>query len=198
MSNAVFPDLPGVMITTSYTPLWKTIVQEAVSGKELRAALTAYPRWKIKLSFEFLRSGAEAELQQLVGFFNARRGRFDSFLFLDQLANSATAQTFGTGNATATQFQLVRDFGGFVEPVQNLNGTPQIFKAGTLQASPADYSLSATGLVTFTTAPGSGAALTWTGNYYQRVRFMQDEAEFGRFMRSLYEAKRIDLITEKL
>jgi hypothetical protein len=48
-----------------------------------------------------------------------------------------------------------------------------IKKAGVVQTNPANYSISATGLVTFTSRPGA-AALTWTGTYYWRVRFDQD------------------------
>jgi hypothetical protein len=128
MSNSVFPSLPGLTWGTTKTPEWKTIVQESVSGKELAASLMTYPRWTYTLSYEFLRSGAQTELQTLVGFFNARRGKFDDFLYTDPDDNAVTSQQFGTGDGTSTVFALVRTYGGFTEPVQNINGTPSVYK----------------------------------------------------------------------
>lgn len=122
MSNAVFPDLPGLDIKTRKTPIWSTQIQTAVSGKELRASLFSYPLYKFGVSFEVLRSGALGELETVVGFFNSRKGRFDSFLFTDPEDNSVTGQAFGDCDGVTTAFALVRAYGGHVEPVMNLNG----------------------------------------------------------------------------
>lgn len=197
MADEIFPDLPGLEIDVFHTPMWKTLVEEAVSGKELRAALTMYPRWQIRVSYSVLRSGAEAEFQAVVGFFNRHRGRWKSFLLLDPKASAETDCIFGVGDGTTRDFQLVRNLGGFVEPVQDVKGTPTIKKDAAVQASPGDYSINASGLVSFVTAPGDGAALTWSGEYYTRVRFQKDEIELHEFLRHLYELKRLDLITDK-
>lgn len=198
MSQAIFPSLPGLKWGTTKTPEWKTIIQESVSGKELAASLMTYPRWLYTLSYEFLRSGAELELQTLVGFFNARRGKFDDFLYLDPDDNSVTVQSFGAGDGVAVSFGLTRPYGGFVEPVQNLNGAPSIYINGVLKTVTTDYTISSIGVVTFAIAPASGAVLTWTGNYYWRVRFTQDTNEITNFMQGLYEAKKLSFRTVKL
>jgi uncharacterized protein (TIGR02217 family) len=198
MSDSVFPSLPGLTWGTTKTPEWKTIVQESVSGKELAASLMTYPRWTYTLSYEFLRSGAQAELQTLVGFFNARRGKFDDFLYTDPDDNAVTAQQFGTGDGTSTVFSLVRTYGGFTEPVQNLNSAPSIYVNGVLKTLTTDYTISSLGVVTFVNAPASSAALTWSGTYYWRVRFLQDSSEFTNFMQQLYSAKKISFKTVKL
>jgi uncharacterized protein (TIGR02217 family) len=198
MSNAVFPTLPGLTWNVRKEPTWKTKIQESVSGKELRAAWMSYPNWRFSLSYEVLRANALAELQSLVGFFNARAGAFDSFLYHDPDDNSVTNYQFGTGDGSTKDFQLVRSYGGFVEPVQNLNGSPSIYKAGVLQAPVSDYNLGATGIVSFVTAPANGAALTWTGNFYYRVRFAQDRAEFNQFLYQLWELKKLEFISVKL
>jgi hypothetical protein len=52
--------------------------------------------------------------------------------------------------------------------------------------------------VTFVIAPASSAALTWSGTYYWRVRFLQDSSEFTNFMQQLYSAKKISFKTVKL
>ena len=45
-----------------------------------------------------------------------------------------------------------------------------------------DYTLTTGGVVTFAVAPALGAVLTWTGGYYRRVRFDQDDLPFERIV----------------
>ena len=193
MSDAVFPDLPGLDIVVRKTPTWSTRIQTAASGKELRADFFVYPLYRIALSYNVLRAGAEAELQSIVGFFNQRRGRFDNFLFSDPGDSSVTAQQFGVGDGSTTAFQLVRGFGGHVEPVMNLNGSPTIKVNGVTKTAGTDYTIDAYGMVTFAAAPDGGAPLTWNGDYYYRVRFDRDGEEFERFLDDLWRAQRIEL-----
>lgn len=191
MGNAVFPTLAGVSWPKLKTPIWKTAVQQAVSGRELRAAFRQYPVYKFTLTHDFLRADStNAELQALLGFFNARKGSWDSFLYVDPLDNSVTSQSFGTGDGATTKFQLVRTFGGDVEPVMNLNGNPSVYKNGVLQTLGSSYTIS-DGLVTFATAPAAGAALTWTGSYYYRCRFERDSEDFEGFLQDLWSLKKI-------
>lgn len=197
MSNAVFPNLPGLRWGQTKTPMWSTKVQKAASGRELRAAYYSYPLWKFRLSYEVLRANALAELQTLVGFFNARQGSFDTFLYEDPDDKAVTGQVFGLANPSQPRYQLVRDFGGFVEPVLALKGAPAIFVGGVLKQADVDYTLSSTGLVTFLTSITGGAALTWTGGYYFRCRFLQDSAEFEQFMRQLWTAKTVEFQSVK-
>lgn len=193
MSNAVFPDLPGIDIKVRKTPIWNTHVQRAVSGRELRTAYYSYPLYKIGLSFNFLRAGAEAELQSIVGFFNARKGSFDSFLFTDPVDSTASLEQFGTGDGANIKFQLTRAFGGNAEPVMNLNGAPEITVDGVAKAPGGDYTLDSYGMVTFLIAPAAGAILRWSGAYYYRARFERDEMDFEQFLWELWEAKRVEL-----
>lgn len=199
MSNAVFPVIPGLLWDVGKRPVWRTQIQSAVSGKELRAAYMSYPLYQFSLSYEFLRADAvNAELQQIMGFFNARNGSYDSFLYSDPTDSVTTDESFGTGNGVATQFQLVRAMGGFAEPVQNLNGVPVIKVAGVAKTAGTDYTIGSTGLVTFAAAPSNGSALTWTGNFYYRVRFMQDMADFSNFVYQLWTLKRLEFQSVKL
>ena len=197
MSNAVFPELPGLSWGVRRTPMWKTITHESGAGMELRTALMAYPRWRIGLSFECLRAGGGySEMQTLAGFFNARRGSWDSFLWRDPGDSVAAGVGFGTGDGATKVFTLSRPFGGFLEPVQDFVSTPLVYVAGALKASPADYTISA-GKITFSAAPAAGEALTWSGQFYKRVRFERDETEFEEFLQDLHSAKRVELITVK-
>lgn len=195
MSNAVFPsNLPGLGWSVLKQPSWSTRIQKAVSGKELRAALMSYPLYRITLTYEVLReSAALQELQTLMGFFNARLGSFDSFLYSDPTDHSVTDQGFGTGTGTLAQFQLIRSYGGFAEPVMNLNGAPAIKVAGSLKTAGTDYTVDQFGVVTFTSNPPAGAALTWSGSFYYRCRFNSDSTEFDNFMYQLWQLKKLEL-----
>ncbi len=199
MSNAVFPALAGLEWSVTKTPQWHTKIQTATSGKELRAAYMSYPLWKFMMSYSILRADTvNAELQNLMGFFNQRNGSFDSFLYTDPTDNAVTAQQFGVANGTQTAWQLVRTYGGFVEPIQNLNGSPSIYINGVLKTTPTHYTISSTGLVTFVTAPANTAVLTWTGSFYFRVRFLKDMADFDNFMFQLWQLKKLELQSIKL
>lgn len=198
MSNDVFPTLPGQEWPVVKRPIHKTGIKETVSGREFRTRYMASPRYRIKVSYEFLREwGGLGEMASLLGFFNKHAGAFESFRFNDRDDNAAVAQQFGIGDGVTTQFQLLRTRGGYAEPVYELNGAPQIFRAGVLQATPAAYTVNATGLVTFTAAPTAGQSLTWTGSYYWRTRFLSDTTDFQEFMRQVWKAQGIELITVK-
>jgi uncharacterized protein (TIGR02217 family) len=193
VSNQVFPALPGLAFSVTKAPQWATKKQRSTGGMEVTGSYYTLPIWKWTLTYEFLREfDALAEFQTLVGFFNARQGASDSFLYDDPTDDTATVaapQPFGTGDGTTTTFQLARTYGGFSEPVYNLNGSATLYDNGST-ISPAGYAI-ANGLVTFTTAPAAGHALTWSGAYYWRVRFSDDTYDFDYFAYQFWSAKKI-------
>ena len=199
MSNAIFPVLPGLVWDFKRIPMHKTTIKETVSGREFRSRRMSSPRYTYKASYEFLRNQRQGydELRSLLGFFNARGGDFDDWLFDDADDNTVTAQAFGVGDAASTTFQLVRTLGGNVEPVYVVNAAPQLFIDGVLKTVITHYNINATGGVTWVTAPAGAAVLTWTGTYYWRCRFLQGHLEFNRFMWRLWALKSCDFITVK-
>ncbi len=198
MSNSVFPTFPGLTFNVTRSPVWSTTTRTSVSQREFRAANASFPLYKVKLIYEVLRqTTGYTEFSQLTGFFNQMFGSFDSFLWTDPDDNTTTAQTIGTGDGASTQFQLVRTFGSFVEPVFDTNSVPQIYVNAVLKTAGTDYSISATGLVTFTVAPGAALPITYTGTYYRRMRFAQDAAEFTKFMQNLWNLKTLEMVSVK-
>jgi uncharacterized protein (TIGR02217 family) len=201
MSNAVFPiTLPGILFDATVSPRFSTKIQQAVSGRETRAAFMAYPLWDVTLAFEFLRDGkwtATSELNTVAGFFLQTKGSWDSFLIAIPGDNTVSAMQFGTGTGAQTAFQLTRARGaggfGFTEPVQNVNAITSLTVNGVAKVQGTDYTLSSMGLVTFAAAPASGAVLAWSGSFYYRCRFMQDSADFERFMQDLWALKKIQM-----
>src|SRR6266702_5614449 len=151
---AIFPSstvIPGVDIHVARMPEWDTDMQISIAGKRTAFARRAYPRYHYELTFNFLRTAsAQLEFQTLLAFYNLVNGRAQLFRFTDPDDTSVTTQPFGTGDGTTTQFQLVRAMTGqgayvFIEPVFAIL-TSQIFKNTVLQATPADYSISNTGV----------------------------------------------------
>lgn len=196
MSNTPMPTLPGVRINVQRTVIAPPVaVKTTPSQREFRTRDAALPRYRYQLQFEFLRSTAAAqELQALVGHYNTHGGAFDSFPFKDPIDNAAVLQSFGTGNGLTVAFQLTRTLGGYAEPVFDLDGAPAIYKAGVLQSS--GYTVSTTGLVTFSSAPTSGQALTWSGAFFRRVRYVGD-LDPQRIFQHIWELRRLELLSVK-
>lgn len=64
-------------------------------------------------------------------------------------------------------------------------------------ATVTDITVDGAGKVTFSTAPLSGAVLTWSGAYYTRVRFEMDEMSMDRLGGKLWDGKTFNLISTK-
>lgn len=206
----------GLKIDITRTVINNTIIQEATSGKELRANLWSYPRYRFELNFEFLRSASNTnnatlkEYEAIIGFLQAKAGNYDTFLFDCPDDNTATDMRFGTGNGSTTQFQLQRSLlpstfwsnppilwpyvGDGFEPVFYTNGTPTI-KVNGSTVTPT--SISSTGLVTLSSAPANNVPITWSGSYYWKVRVEESEYEFTRIFNGIWELSEISLITVK-
>ncbi len=230
MGNSVLPTFKGVKFSVIRKPrAGATLIQTATSGKETRLALWSSPINDFELQYEFLwqnqpypsvsavpypaaiRSFGDPVLADdwaaLEGFFKARQGAFDDFLFNDVYTpdNSVTREQFATGDGVSTSFQLTRLLGPFAEPVQSVAGVvtgppdvpPTIYIDGTPQPQSA-YSISQTGVVTFTNPPPAGAVLSWSGNYYWRVRFAQDINDFELFMHNFFRLRKVELTGIKL
>ncbi len=204
MSNVIFPVLPGQRMVFRQKPLFKTRIQESESGKEIRVAKQAYPRYEFTLMWDMLRQNVNfttfSELRTLVGNFLLMRAKWDDFLFIHPEDNTISGtQNIGTGSGVAgQQFQLVRSYAGFVEPVQNVNGAIFLSVGGVTQTLGTNYTLSATGVVTSVTAFTNAAAVVWAGSYYYRCRYAEDELEFERFSTNFWDQRQTKFITVKL
>jgi len=199
MSNAIFPTLPGLNWGIKKTPVWSTRVQKSINGRELRAQNYSYPIWRFSLSYNFLRSGQSfSEMQDIAGFFNARGGSFDSFLYFDFDDATVIDQSFGVTVIGQANYQLVRSFGGFVEPVFSPIGTPIVKVNGVTQTPITQYTVSTLGVITLIPTPiAAGLTLTWSGSYYYRCRFLQDNIDFEQFLQHLWHLKKIEFTSIK-
>lgn len=174
------------------------------------------PIYEIDLTWDYLKDNPNdigpgltaTDFRTLVGFFNARHGSFDNFLWQDPLDNqvtncslvSATNNNLAVkGDGSTRVFQLARQVGSSFEAVQNPAGTQlgtpvaQIFVGGVLQTPVTNYTLGPNGVVTFVAAPALNAVLTASFNFYHRVHFLNDQQEIENFMYQLWTLKTITL-----
>ena len=122
---------------------------------------------------------SQTQLNALIAFFRARKGRADGFRFKDWTDYNVTGQPIGVGNAVLTVFQLVKTYssGGISELrtiTKPVAGTLAIYFNGTLQSTSGYTVDTTTGLVTFSSAPASGVAVTADVEFDMPVRFDTD------------------------
>ena len=118
MSSFLLPSLAGLSgleVTRNY--IWKTAVQEAISGKMTAVGLRTYPLVHYDLSITLMRNNeTPSELLQLLGLYNSLKGRGDTFLYSDPEFNTITSGNaaqygqFGTGDGSTLIYQLLATF----------------------------------------------------------------------------------------
>ena len=165
-------------------PERRTQIVELASGAEERNASWANSRRRYDVAYGIRRAD---DLAAVVAFFEARNGRLHGFRFKDwadfkscqpSQAPEATDQPIGTGNGSTTQFQLAKRYTSGAQSwsrtiTKPVAGTVTIALNGTPQAS--GWSVSTTtGLITFTTAPAAGVAITAGFEFDVPVRFDTD------------------------
>lgn len=222
MSNVLFPKIRGLGWDVTKNPTLSTDIQSSLAGREVRIQNFQNPIWEFTLTYEYLLNDprfrddtGSTPLEQLIGFFLQRGGQFDDFLLNEsdltqrQEDSVFSGQPIGTGDGVAVNFQLVRNFGGFLEACQNpANQSATVYVAGVKKVPVTDYTLSL-GLVTFTVAPALNAAITADFTFLHRVRFdlgtarsnssassgTREGIELSNFYYQLYECKEVQLIS---
>ena len=218
MSDAIFPaNLPGLRWDITRTPVFKTQVYEALSGAERRIRQRTSPKRRIELSYEVLREySGNTDLQILQGFYLARSGPWDSFLFHDPYDGQVTNYQYALADGVKTDYQLTRPFGPLVEMVHNPEPTfylgsawfpsigddadfwPQPYgswpQADQYDSPNSGYTLLPNGIVRFAVAPPAGKKLLWTGRFYHRARFDGDTFDSKEFMKRFFSMNKVSLV----
>ena len=157
-------------------PEYATDVVVSSSGYEQRNVNWAQARARYNVAHGVK---TKAQLDALIAFFRARKGRAYGFRFKDWTDYQASLQTLGTADGIATQFQLMKNYvsGSILEPrtiKKPVAGTVQVYKNAVLQTSGVSVDTT-TGLVTFSTAPAAGAVITASFEFDVPVRFDTDK-----------------------
>ena len=165
-------------------PERRTQIVELASGAEERNASWANSRRRYDVAYGIRRAD---DLAAVVAFFEARNSRLHGFRFKDWADFKSclpsgnpgpTNQPIGTGNGSATLFQLTKRYTSGAQSwtrtiTKPVAGTVTIALNGTPQAS--GWSVSTTtGLITFATAPAAGVAITAGFEFDVPVRFDTD------------------------
>ena len=129
------------------------------------------------------------DLELLIAFFEARQGQLFGFRWKDwsdykscpaSAEITCIDQPIGTGDGTATVFQLQKTYQsgsqGYVREIKKpVAGTMHVGLDGVDQVEGTDYVIdTTTGLVTFVTAPAPGVAVTAGFEFDVPVRFDTD------------------------
>ena len=121
----------------------------------------------------------QTQLDTLIAFFRARRGKADGFRFKDWTDFKVTGQNIGTGNGTLTTFQLKKTYvnGSISETrtiVKPVAGSIAIYKNAVLQSGSTYTADTTNGQIIFTAAPASGVVITADFEFDVPVRFDTD------------------------
>lgn len=165
-------------------PERRTQIVELASGDEERNASWANSRRRYDVAYGIRRAD---DLAAVVAFFEARNGRLHGFRFKDWgdhkscLPSGTPApsdQVIATGDSATTAYQLVKRYASgsqswertITKPVA---GSVIVALNGASQTS--GWSVdTTTGVITFTTAPGAGVAITAGFEFDVPVRFDTD------------------------
>ena len=192
MRDALVPTLPGLAWSTFNRPVFISRVQSSVIMSLLRASFSATPIYRFRLSFVVLLQDAVVdELRTLAGFFQARRGKFDSWRYRDPDDHRVVRQGLGVGDGIRTEWPLVRSFGESTERVAQVEAIDQV-RVNDVPTTA--YTLSSIGVLTFTDPPAVSAAVAWSGTSWPRCRFVNDEQEFEQFLYRVWTAQSVDFL----
>ncbi len=156
-------------------PEYATDVVMTESGHEQRNInwLEARARYNVAHGVK-----TQAQLDALIAFFRARKGRAIGFRFKDWGDYQGINQFIGTGTGATTQFQLVKRYtSGGVEEVRTIRkpvqSTLKLYFNSVLQLSGVSIDNN-TGVVTLTPAPANGVTITADFEFDVPVRFDTD------------------------
>lgn len=171
-------------------PERRTDVVTLRSGAEQRNAIWADARRKYQAGYG-IRSFAQ--LEAVLAFFEAQRGRLYGFRWKDRFdyrscaspgTPAATDQRIGTGEGTTAVFQLAKTYGGastpYLRPIRKpVAGSVTVAVAGVVQTATQFAVDATTGLVTFAAGhiPAAGASVTAGFDFDVPVRFDTDYLE---------------------
>ncbi len=170
-------------------PVRRTDIVTLSSGREHRNSRWAGSRRRYDAGLGVRSVDA---LHAVVAFFEERRGRLIGFRFRDRMdwrsgppsrEPTPLDQRIGTGNGQARSFQLVKAYGSTFAPYRRtiakpVGGTVRVAVNGVEQAVGSAFACDpATGLVSLSAAPPSGAVVTAGFCFDVPVRFDTDELE---------------------
>ncbi len=164
-------------------PSYLTDITRGRNGQEVRNAIWQDPLYRYNAAFSIK---TYADIETLVEFFHAVKGREQSFLIKDYSDFAIARQTIATGDGVATTFQLIKtyttSFGSYqrtiTKPKSAEDSTGVLVWVNGSAVAAADRSHSAsTGVITITSpspVPNGHAVEASCAEFYVPVRFDTD------------------------
>lgn len=154
-------------------PVFHTDIVETISGHEYRNMFMPYGRNKYNLASAIK---TKENLDQVICFFRAMRGRAIGFRFKDWFDYSVINQLIGVGDGKTKEFQLVKTYavGDLIEYrkiSKPATGTVKVFVVGNGTVMNVDY---ISGKILFQEPPANGAKITANFEFDVPVRFDTD------------------------
>lgn len=159
-------------------PMFNTTINMTDGGFIIANQNWEYPLYQGNVGYGI---SDRADLEDVIAFFYARRGRLRGFLFRDWSDYQFTAENLGTGDGVERNFQVIRTYQDtvidFERPLKYpIESSMTVYLDGSPVAGSA-WSLLSTGEVRFTTAPTVGQIVTATGEFNIAARFLTDTLE---------------------
>jgi hypothetical protein len=191
MSLPVFPTLPGQGFARK-APVSATNIAPHESGREARTPIYS-GLYEFEVAFDGLASdsasfpglGAQS-LQAIMGLYLQCLGGYGTFLYTDPNDNAVVDQNIATGDGATTLFTLGRAIGSGFDSDFLVTALTNV----EVNGSPASgWTLIAPNLLSFASAPASGAAIAAAFSFAFVCRFLEDGADFENFMENLWATK---------
>lgn len=164
-------------------PTFNNYVHPAIAGKEQRVRVRNLCRWRWTAGYSILNYEESAGTFQAVNaLFIAHIGSLFPFPFKPHGDSTLTDELIGTGDGFEDEFQITKTY----DPGTLLGASPvrtyvrEIYlpRSGLVvkvnnvtKTLTTDYTISSTGLITFTAPPSNGHSVKVTGEYDVPVRF---------------------------
>jgi uncharacterized protein (TIGR02217 family) len=158
-------------------PVFSTDKLTMVSGQERRLQNRSVAIHTYQWSYKNTSLQIEAALK---AFWFDRRGDFKVWLLKDWSDYSGTLEPIGLGTGALTTFQIIKTYSvaatnPYQRTIRHLKpATLAVYVDGVLKTITTHYTVNATGLVTFVSAPTGGQVVTATYEFYVPVRFEGD------------------------
>lgn len=184
--EVLFPE--NISYGSAGGPKFKTTIFMADSGYEQRNIDWSTTRAEYDVSQSIK---TQSQMDQLTDFFYARKGRAYGFRFKDWNDYQLTQQQIAVGDGTTKVFQIVKTYTSaqaesgetytYTRAITkiNWNTIAGVTMGGALQAAGTNYAVDHnTGLMTFVTAPVTGAPIIiGAGEFHVPVRFDTDHLD---------------------
>lgn len=160
MANYFFPLDPGkVSWKTQYGQAWDVAEVKSASGRRRALVSQLYPERRISINFPAI---SKQEVDDLIGFYEARKGSWQPFFYKDYTDYRLERQTLVKGSDGL--YQCVIGHGGSLSPAEYVDNV-KVYANG-VELSPGAFSV-AGGKIS-TTAQGT---ITASYDYYYKVIF---------------------------